>query len=121
MVCIVSSQIKLYIMNTNKLYYTTSKIYVQAGTTFKINVEILLADGNWSIMSLFTRNARRYTQSKTGFTILRTVVKKLQSTICVSRKRNMTRFTRHKINNILNTSYFRLVSLNVGKENLMRL
>lgn len=51
MVCIVSSQIKLYIMNTNKLYYTTSKIYVQAGTTFKINVEILLADGNWSIMS----------------------------------------------------------------------
>lgn len=51
MVCIVSLQIKLYIMTTNKLYYTTSKIYVQAGTTFKINVEILLADGNWSIMS----------------------------------------------------------------------
>ena len=42
---------KLYIMTTNRLYYTTSKIYVQAGTTFKINVEILLADGNWSIIS----------------------------------------------------------------------
>ena len=27
-------------MTTNRLYYTTSKIYVQAGTTFKINVEI---------------------------------------------------------------------------------
>lgn len=45
-------------MTTNKLYYTISKIYAQARTTFKINVEILLADGNWSIISLFTRNAK---------------------------------------------------------------
>lgn len=55
MVCIVSLIFmitnKTLYMTTNRLYYTTSKIYVQAGTTFKINVEILLADGNWSIIS----------------------------------------------------------------------
>lgn len=38
-------------MTTNRLSYTASKIYVQGHTTFKINVEILLADGNWSIIS----------------------------------------------------------------------
>lgn len=94
-------------MTTNRLYYTTSKIYVQAGTTFNYWLMV--------ICLIIT------TQSKTGFTILKTVAKKLQSTICVSRRKNMTRFTRQKINNILNTSYFRLVSLNAGKENLMRL
>lgn len=47
-------------MTTNKLYYTTSKIYVQAGTTFKINVEILLADGNWSIMSHIYEKSFRF-------------------------------------------------------------
>ena len=29
---------------TNRLCYTVSKRYIQAGTTFKINVKILLAD-----------------------------------------------------------------------------
>lgn len=29
---------------TNRLSYTVSKRYIQAGTTFKINVKILLAD-----------------------------------------------------------------------------
>lgn len=40
---------------TNRLCYTVSKRYIQAGTTFKINVKILLADDcknnicDWSI------------------------------------------------------------------------
>lgn len=29
---------------TNRLFYTVSKRYIQAGTTFKIDVKILLAD-----------------------------------------------------------------------------
>lgn len=29
---------------TNRLCYTVSKRYIQAGTTFEINVKILLAD-----------------------------------------------------------------------------
>lgn len=34
---------------TNRLFYTVSKRYIQAGTTFKIDVKILLADDcfNW--------------------------------------------------------------------------
>ncbi|WP_234191232.1 hypothetical protein [Bacteroides ovatus] len=40
---------------TNRLFYTVSKRYIQAGTTFKIDVKILLADDcknnicDWSI------------------------------------------------------------------------
>lgn len=29
---------------TNRLFYTVSKRYIQAGTSFKIDVKILLAD-----------------------------------------------------------------------------
>lgn len=37
--------LKLCIMTTtNRLCYTVSKRYIQAGTTFEINVKILLAD-----------------------------------------------------------------------------
>lgn len=150
---------------TNRLCYTVSKRYIQAGTTFKINVKILLADDcknnicDWSITAdiyeqrkngrfvwcaggccheeilkrfpqfkMFVDlhlcliiTARQCTQLKTGFTILRTAAKKLQLTICVSRKRNMICFNRQKINNTLNTSFICSVSLNAGKENLTRL
>lgn len=133
---------------TNRLCYTVSKRYIQAGTTFKINVKILLADDcknnicDWSITAdiyeqrkngrfvwcaggccheeILKRfhslkcslificliiTARQCTQLKTGFTILRTAAKKLQLTICVSRKQNIICFIRQKINNTLNTSY----------------
>ena len=62
-------------MTTNRLYYTVSKIYVQAGTTFKINVEILLADDcknnicNWSITS------HLYEKRKNGRFVLRAMKK----------------------------------------------
>lgn len=149
---------------TNRLCYTVSKRYIQAGTTFKINVKILLADDcknnicDWSITAdiyeqrkngrfvwcaggccheeilkrfpqfkMFVDllcliiTARQCTQLKTVFTILRTAAKKLQLTICVSRKRNIICFIRQKINNTLNTSFICSVSLNAGKENLTRL
>ena len=150
---------------TNRLFYTVSKRYIQAGTTFKIDVKILLADDcknnicDWSltadiyeqrkngrfvccaggccheeILKRFPQfkmfvdlhlsiiiTARQCTQLKTGFTILRTAAKKLQLTICVSRKQNIICFIRQKINNTLNTFFIRLVSLNAGKENLTRL
>lgn len=148
---------------TNRLCYTVSKRYIQAGTTFEINVKILLADDcknnicDWSITAdiyeqrkngrfvwcaggccheeilkrfpqfkMFVDlrliiTARQCTQLKTVFTILRTAAKKLQLTICVSRKRNIICFIRQKINNTLNTSFICSVSLNAGKENLTRL
>lgn len=149
---------------TNRLCYTVSKRYIQAGTTFKINVKILLADDcknnicDWSItadiyeqrkngrfvwcaggccheeilkrfpqfkmfvdLHCLIITARQCTQLKTVFTILRTAAKKLQLTICVSRKRNIICFIRQKINNTLNTSFICSVSLNAGKENLTRL
>lgn len=149
---------------TNRLFYTVSKRYIQAGTTFKIDVKILLADDcknnicDWSITADIyeqRKNGRfvwcaggccheeilkRFPQFKmfvdlhlsnhygapmypveTGFTILRTAAKKLQLTICVSRKQNIICFIRQKINNTLNTFFIRLVSLNAGKENLTRL
>ena len=149
---------------TNRLCYTVSKRYIQAGTTFEINVKILLADDcknnicDWSITAdiyeqrkngrfvwcaggccheeilsvshslkcslifiCLIITARQCTQLKTGFTILRTAAKKLQLTICVSRKRNMIYFIKQKINNTLNTSFICSVSLNAGKENLTRL
>lgn len=144
---------------TNRLCYTVSKRYIQAGTTFKINVKILLADDcknnicDWSITAdiyeqrkngrfvwcaggccheeilkrfpqfkmFVDLQARQCTQLKTVFTILRTAAKKLQLTICVSRKRNIICFIRQKINNTLNTSFICSVSLNAGKENLTRL
>lgn len=136
---------------TNRLFYTVSKRYIQAGTTFKIDVKILLADDcknnicDWSItadiyeqrkngrfvwcaggccheeilkrfpqfkmfvdLHLSNHYGRQCTQLKTGFTILRTAAKKLQLTICVSRKRNMICFNRQKINNTLNTSFIML-------------
>lgn len=142
---------------TNRLCYTVSKRYIQAGTTFEINVKILLADDcknnicDWSITADIyeqRKNGRfvwcaggccheeilkrfpqfkmfvdlhQCTQLKTVFTILRTAAKKLQLTICVSRKRNIICFIRQKINNTLNTSFICSVSLNAGKENLTRL
>ena len=149
---------------TNRLCYTVSKRYIQAGTTFKINVKILLADDcknnicDWSItadiyeqrkngrfvwcaggccheeilkrfpqfkmfvdLHLSNHYGAQCTQLKTVFTILRTAAKKLQLTICVSRKRNIICFIRQKINNTLNTSFICSVSLNAGKENLTRL
>ena len=142
--------LKLCIMTTtNRLCYTVSKRYIQAGITFEINVKILLADDcknnicDWSITAdiyeqrkngrfvwcaggccheeILIITARQCTQLKTVFTILRTAAKKLQLTICVSRKRNIICFIRQKINNTLNTSFICSVSLNAGKENLTRL
>ena len=133
---------------TNRLCYTVSKRYIQAGTTFKINVKILLADDcknnicDWSITAdiyeqrkngrfawyecslifiCLIITARQCTQLKTGFTILRTAAKKPLLTICVSRKWNIICFIWQKINNTLNTSFICSVSLNAGKENLTRL
>lgn len=48
---------------TNRLCYTVSKRYIQAGTTFEINVKILLADDcknnicDWSITADFVKMA----------------------------------------------------------------
>lgn len=144
---------------TNRLCYTVSKRYIQAGTTFEINVKILLADDcknnicDWSItadiyeqrkngrfvwcaggccheeilkrfpqfkmfvdLHCLIITARQCIQLKTVFTILRTAAKKLQLTICVSRKRNIICFIRQKINNTLNTSFICSVSLNAGNK-----
>ena len=139
---------------TNRLCYTVSKRYIQAGTTFKINVKILLADDcknnicDWSITADIyeqRKNGRfvwcaggccheeilkRFPQFKMFVDLhlsnhygapMYPAAKKLQLTICVSRKRNIICFIRQKINNTLNTFFIRLVSLNAGKENLMKL
>lgn len=63
--------LKLYIMTTNRLYYTTSKRYVQAGTTFKINVEILLADNCKNNICAWSITANIYEQRKNGRFVFR--------------------------------------------------
>lgn len=51
---------------TNRLCYTVSKRYIQAGTTFEINVKILLADGcknnicDWSITADIYEQRKAY-------------------------------------------------------------
>lgn len=55
---------------TNRLCYTVSKRYIQAGTTFKINVKILLADDcknnicDWSITADIYEQRKKKKQQK---------------------------------------------------------
>lgn len=51
---------------TNRLCYTVSKRYIQAGTTFKINVKILLADDCKNNICDWSITADIYEQRKTG-------------------------------------------------------
>lgn len=50
---------------TNRLFYTVSKRYIQAGTSFKIDVKILLADDcknnicDWSITAEYLRTTQK--------------------------------------------------------------
>ena len=50
---------------TNRLFYTVSKRYIQAGTTFKIDVKILLADDcknnicDWSYNGGYLRTTQK--------------------------------------------------------------
>lgn len=52
---------------TNRLCYTVSKRYIQAGTTFKINVKILLADDCKNNICDWSMTADIYEQRKNGF------------------------------------------------------
>ncbi|UWG07336.1 MAG: hypothetical protein [Bacteriophage sp.] len=59
--------LKLCIMTTtNRLCYTVSKRYIQAGTTFKINVKILLADDCKNNICDWSITADIYEQRKNG-------------------------------------------------------
>ena len=59
--------LKLCIMTTtNRLFYTVSKRYIQAGTTFKINVKILLADDCKNNICDWSITADIYEQRKNG-------------------------------------------------------
>ncbi|MFT0389710.1 hypothetical protein [Bacteroides thetaiotaomicron] len=51
---------------TNRLCYTVSKRYIQAGTTFKINVKILLADDCKNNICDWSITADIYEQRKNG-------------------------------------------------------
>lgn len=51
---------------TNRLFYTVSKRYIQAGTTFKINVKILLADDCKNNICDWSITADIYEQRKNG-------------------------------------------------------
>lgn len=51
---------------TNRLCYTVSKRYIQAGTTFKINVKILLADDCKNNICDWSITADIYDNAKTG-------------------------------------------------------
>lgn len=51
---------------TNRLCYTVSKRYIQAGTTFKINVKILLADDCKNNICDWSITADIYEQRKDG-------------------------------------------------------
>lgn len=51
---------------TNRLCYTVSKRYIQAGTIFKINVKILLADDCKNNICDWSITADIYEQRKTG-------------------------------------------------------
>jgi hypothetical protein len=59
--------LKLCIMTTtNRLFYTVSKRYIQAGTTFKIDVKILLADDSKNNICDWSITADIYEQRKNG-------------------------------------------------------
>ena len=59
--------LKLCIMTTtNRLFYTVSKRYIQAGTTFKIDVKILLADDCKNNICDWSITADIYEQRKNG-------------------------------------------------------
>lgn len=59
--------LKLCIMTTtNRLCYTVSKRYIQAGTTFEINVKILLADDCKNNICDWSITADIYEQRKNG-------------------------------------------------------
>lgn len=51
---------------TNRLFYTVSKRYIQAGTTFKIDVKILLADDCKNNICDWSITADIYEQRKNG-------------------------------------------------------
>lgn len=51
---------------TNRLCYTVSKRYIQAGTTFEINVKILLADDCKNNICDWSITADIYEQRKNG-------------------------------------------------------
>lgn len=51
---------------TNRLFYTVSKRYIQAGTTFEINVKILLADDCKNNICDWSITADIYEQRKNG-------------------------------------------------------
>lgn len=53
-------------ITTNRLCYTVSKRYIQAGTTFEINVKILLADDCKNNICDWSITADIYEQRKNG-------------------------------------------------------